>query len=173
MSDYENKLNNLEPSDKALANDYFTKAAILDKLFGVVRGKFEFKNPFGNFNSKVIVVLDYNKLDDKVIKLIKKFYEINGQDFNNIYVTPYHKTMNEQINNKLLCKELEIIKPDRVLGLGIDNVNLGSESFNMNKSDFDFFNDCLGDAEKIKLDRYKAIKIIFSEIMKYAITGGK
>lgn len=173
MSDYENKLNNLNEQNKNLANNYFTKSEMLDKLFGVVRSKFEFKNSFGNFNSNVVVVFDYDKLDDRIIKLIKKFYELNGQEFNNIYLTPYHKTINDAINTKLLSKELEIIKPDRVISLGHDIQNLCSESVCMNDADFKFYCECLEDKSKMASDQYKNVKTNFTSMMKYVITGNK
>ncbi len=173
MSEYENKLNNLSENNKALASNYFTKAEMLEKLFGVVRSKFEFKSPFGNFNSKVVVVLDYDKLDDKAIKLIKKFYELNGQEFNNIYLTPYHKTMNDAINAKLLSKELEIIKPDRVISLGHDIQSLCSESLSMSESDFKFYCECLNDKSKMKSNEYGVVKSSFTSMMKFIITGNK
>jgi hypothetical protein len=173
MSEYENKLNNLSEDNKNLASNYFTKAEMLEKLFGVVRSKFEFKSPFGNFNSKVVVVFDYDKLDGNIIKLIKKFYELNGQDFNNIYLTPYHKTINDAINAKLLSKELEIIKPDRVISLGHDIQNLCSESMCMNSADFKFYCDCLADKSKMTSKEYSIVKSSFTAMMKFIITGNK
>lgn len=173
MTGYMEKLETLNENDKDLASSYFNKFSMLDKLFDVVRSKFEFKNPFGNFNSDVCVIIDYEKLDNKIIKLIKKFYEINGQEFNSIYITPYHKTINDKINDKVIYKELEIIAPSRVINFGIDNLNLSSESLTMNKSDFDFFYDCIGDKDKITSDKYKSIKAQFTEMMKYIILGGR
>jgi hypothetical protein len=46
--------------------------------------------------------------------------------------------MNDAINAKLLSKELEIIKPDRVISLGHDIQSLCSESLSMSESDFKF-----------------------------------
>lgn len=173
MSEYTEKIESLNEQDRILAKEYFTKAEMLEKLFGVVRSKFDFKNPFGNFNSHVVVVFDYNKLDDKIIKLIKKFYELNGQEFLDIYITPYHKTTNDAINNKLLIKELEIMRPDRVISLGHDISNLCSESMSMNESDFKFYLECLEDKSKMTLEEYKGVRSSFSNLMKFIIKGEK
>lgn len=165
------KLNSINEEEKVAAEQYFTKRHAIESLFDVIRNKFKFKEPFGNYNSKVIIVVDFDKMDDKIIKLIKRFYEINAKDFFDIYITPYNKTGHKAIDDKLLEKEVEFIKPDRIINLGYDGLNLGSESMSMSKSDYDYFLSCVGNKDLILSDEYKARKLMFSGLMKFIITG--
>lgn len=165
------RLNSLDRDDKEFAEQYFAKRNAIDSLFNVIRSKFAFKEPFGNYNSKVIIVVDFDKMDDKILKLIKRFYEINSKDFYDIYITPYNKTGNDKIDSKLLEKEIEFIQPERVISLGHDNLNLGSNSISMNKVDYDFFYNCIGHKDLISSDEYKSKKVMFTSMMKFIITG--
>lgn len=165
------KLNMLDEKEKETAEQYFTKRHAIEALFSIIRTKFTFKEPFGNYNSKVIIIVDFDKMDDKILKLIKRFYEINSQDFYNIYLTPYNKTGNNKIDDKLLEKEIELINPDRVISLGYDNLNLISESMSMSKADYDYFYSCVGNKNLISSDEYKSKKVIFTDMMKFIITG--
>lgn len=165
------KLNSINEEERIAAEQYFTKRQAIESLFDVIRNKFKFKEPFGNYNSKVIIVVDFNKMDDKIIKLIKRFYEINSKEFFDIYLTPYDKTGHKAIDDKLLEKEIEFIKPDRIISLGYDGLNLGSESMSMSKADYDYFLSCVGNKDLITSDDYKAKKLVFSSLMKFIITG--
>lgn len=117
-----NKLDTLDKTEKAICNNYFTKKEAIDKVLDVLRNNNLIKkSPFGNSNAKIFFVIDFDKTNDRCIELIKKYYEANKLDIYSSYFTPFSKTDNAKINFSVLSKELEILKPTRVLFI-TDNV---------------------------------------------------
>lgn len=177
MSSYKDKLETLNENDKILANSYFTKAYKIENMFEIVRTSMKLKDPIGNFNSEVVCILDYDKVNDKVIRVIQKFYEINNGSIFNAYITSYNKTSKEEVNTKLLTNELLIISPKRVLVLGASGVTWTEEiksiqgSMWISKEHFDTFIDCIGDKEKMETEEYKHVKQEFNDAMKFMIIG--
>lgn len=175
MGKYEDKLETLQGGDKEFTDRYFKKTRAMDTLFQTVRKGMKCNNGIGNFDSDVVCVVDFGSLNDKIIKVIKKFFEVNKQEFHNIYVTGYHKTISDKVNDKILAKELEIIKPKRVAVIGFDNITVDDsiDFMSMPKSSYDIFYNSLGNAEAASSEEYQQTKIMFSQMMKFIITGGR
>lgn len=171
MVDYTEKLNSLNAEEREEAEQYFKKMNAVESLFSIIRQKFATRNSFGNYNSDVICVVDFDNMDDKMIKLIQRFYDANNKSIFDIYLTPYNKTNSAAINDKVLAKEIECIAPKRVIALGVDNFNYPN-SMSMSKADYEYFSKCVGNKELIQSDEYKQKKNTFTELMKFLITGG-
>ena len=177
MSSYTDKLDTLKEEDKTLANSYFTKAHNVESMFEIVRKSLPLKDPIGNFNSEVVCILDFNKVNDKIIKIIQKCYEINNCNIFDSYITCYNKTTSENINSKLLTNELLIISPKRIVVLGVSGVAWTEEiksiekSMWMSEEHYNLFIDSIGDKEKMQTEEYQKVKQEFNEFMKFMIKG--
>jgi hypothetical protein len=177
MSSYKDKLETLSAEDRELANSYFTKAYKVENMFEIVRKSLPIKDPIGNFNSDIVCILDFDKVNDKVIRIMQKVYEINHKNIFDIYITPFRKTTNMDVNNKLLQNELLIVSPKRIVSLGAEGIDPGMKlpsvehTYWMSKERFDTFVECVGDAEKMKTPEYLKVKESFNEAMKFMIMG--
>lgn len=177
MSSYKDKLDTLNEEDRKLANSYFTKAYKIENMFGLVRKNLPFKDPIGNFNSDIVCILDFDKVNDKVIKIMQKVYEINHKNIFDIYITAFKKTDNIVIDNKLLANELLVISPKKLVGIGVRDINQSikapsvEQTYWISKEQFDTFIECVGDVEKMKTPEYQQAKQYFNEAMKFMIMG--
>jgi hypothetical protein len=176
MSSYQDKLKTLKEDDRELANSYFTKAYKIENMFEVVRKSLPLKDPIGNFDSDVVCIIDFDKVNDKIIKILQKFYEVNKDSVFNSYITPFHKTLNDNINLKLLTNELQIINPKRVLVLGVEGLNTDPimqqfKGERMSKENYELFVNSLGDKEMMKNPEYQKVKMEFNRMMKFMILG--
>ena len=163
----EERLKELNEKDKQIVQKFFTNSEILDKIFAVVRKNFELIEPMGNYNSDLMIVVnDDISLNNKVIQIVKAFFDTNGVNMYDTYITTYAKTNNDTINQTLIQKEIQVLNPRRIIGLGVDGC-----SNSLTKEEYNLFKSCLGDAEKINTEEYKAIKAKFISLIKYIITG--
>lgn len=163
----EERLKELDDKDKQTVQKFFANSEILDKIFAVVRKNFELTEPMGNYNSDLMIVVnDDISLNNKVMQIVKAFFDTNGVNMYDTYITTYAKTNNDTINQTLIQKEIQVLAPRRIIGLGVDGC-----SYSLTKTEYDLFKSCLGDAEKINTEEYKAIKVKFISLIKYIITG--
>lgn len=168
------KLNSLSDFDKRSSYNYFVKQNAITKMLEMIRSKSPLRlNPFGNYNAKVSVIVDFGKTNDRAIELVKKFYVANKADFYSLYVTPYNKTANMAINKKLIEKEHEIIKPSRTVILGDYDVNIQQDVFRVSKKDMDMILLCI-DNKDIRADHeeeFQSSKTKFLEAIQFALYG--
>lgn len=170
MNELENRVNELDDQNAAVAKKYFTNGDILQKIFDVVRKNFDIIEPMGNYDSDIVILInDDLSLNNNVIKIIKKFYDVNNRNMYDTYITSYSKTSNDKINTTLVQKEISILKPRRVIYLGMNSLN-GDNHF-LNKVEFDLFKSSIGNADLIVTPEYAAVKNKFVQLMKYIITG--
>lgn len=169
-----NKLSTLNDLDKRSSYNYFVKQDTITKMFEMIRSKAPFYlNPFGNYNAKVSVIVDFNKTNDRAIELVKKFYVANKADFYSLYVTPYNKTHNNAINKKLVEKEHEIIRPKRTIILGDYDVDIKQDVYSVSQKDMNMILLCI-DNKDIRAEHeeeFQESKTKFLEAIQFALYG--
>lgn len=170
-----NKLDTMEQSEKTACYNYFTKRDAVKRVLDVLREKKVLKrSPFGNANGKVLFVVDFDKTNDPCIEIIKKYYEINNLDIYSSYFTQFNKTDSAKLNFGVLKKELEIIKPQRVIFItDIEMPNIeGSVSIPRRELEeilkYGKIKDSATDEQKIAVARYKKK---LHKVMEFAILG--
>lgn len=113
------KLESLEPELRNQAELFFTRQSLLDNVYDLVRRKYAMQiTHFGSPNSKVIFFVDFENTNDDVLMLMKAFFDQNKLDFYSSIFVNVNKTDNKAMNEKIILKELEIIRPKRVVCLG-------------------------------------------------------
>ena len=174
MDKFKEKLNTLDDVHKRFSFNYFTKQEVLTNMTSMVsKSNKIIRSYFGNFNAKVCFVVDFDKTNDLIIDLIKKFYARNNAEFYSLYITSYNKFGKKDIDEKFLTKELEVINPSRVVFLG-DTVSGKFDSINLNKDELNVLIDCLADKENTKKhNNYKEVRENFIECIKFALYGRK
>lgn len=124
---FTNKIKSLNNVDKIISMNYFNKFEAVTNLLEIVLSKKKIiRNGFGNYNAKVVIVVEFNNTSDPIIDLIKKYYSKNNRNFYSIYITPLSKFEDKVIDMKVLMKELQLINPKRIISLGIDLPNASS-----------------------------------------------
>lgn len=166
------KLNTLDEYDKKLTYNYFTKFEAINNLFEIVlKKKKMIRGSFGNYNAKTVFVVNYDNTNDKIISLIKKYYEINNADFYSIYITSIDKFCDRKLDLTLLSKEIQIINPNRVIVLGDDIDIPNGMSFSKDKLEELLL--CLDDKERKENSKiFNTVKDEFTNCIKYALYGG-
>lgn len=170
-----NKLDTLEQAEKSACNNYFTKRDAIKRVLDVLREKRVLKrSPFGNANGKVLFVVDFDKTSDPCIATIKKYYEINNLDIYSSYFTQFNKTDSAKLNFGVLKKELEIIKPHRVIFITDVEMPPIEGSVSMPRRELEEIlkyakiKDEATDEQKIAIARYKKK---LNSVMEFAILG--
>lgn len=165
------KLDLIDENNKKISFNYFTKQEAITELYEIVMAKFKLNGcgHFGNYNAKVMFIVDFKNTNDKAIEIIKKFYEDNNANFYSLYITGINKFNNEKINIQVLNKEISIIKPSRIVILGSNiKLNLDEKSYlSITYDELNTIIDCIDDGENIK--KYSN----FSEVRKNVINAFK
>lgn len=129
---YEEKLNTLTNEEKKKFEIYSKKQTLInmlyDKVFKKIKSEFF---PFGNCNSNVLYVIDFKSTNDEFMEIIKQFYKNNNLDFYSCYYTSYNKTPKKELNDIILNKEIEIIKPNKIIFFGVDDYKYNGKINNM------------------------------------------
>lgn len=173
-NDFKEKLSSLNDFDKRVSLNYFVKQSTITNMFEMIRKKAPLRlNPFGNYNAKVSIIVDFNKTNDRALDLLKKFYNANKVDFYSLYITPFNKTDNKAINKKLIEKEHEIIKPTRTVILGDFDVDLKQDVFKLSKKELDIILLCI-DNKDIRAnheEEFQRARSKFLEAIQFALYG--
>lgn len=173
--EFKERLQSMNDIDKSICNNYFVKREAIDKILNVLRKNELIKRePFGNANSKVCFVVDFEKTNDKSIEIIKKYYEANNLDVYNSYFTPFEKTDNVNINIATLEKELAIIKPERVVFITNTSMPKVQGSMQITMSELDIvlkYGKIKDNATPTQKDEYTQAKAKLHKIMEFAILG--
>lgn len=118
---FDNKIKSLNNSNKILSMNYFRKFELYSKLLEIVLSKKSIiRNSFGNYNAKIVYIVEFDNTNDPIIDLLKKYYSKNNRNFYSLYITPLSKFEDKELDMKILTKELEIIKPKKIIAFGID-----------------------------------------------------
>lgn len=173
---FKEKINSMDKVDKAICNNYFTKSEAIESVLNIVRAKGLLKRSgFGNPNGKVVFVIDFDKLNEPCINLIKKYYEVNNLDIYSSYLTQFNKTQTASLNFGILKKELEIIQPARVIFItDVDIPNIEG-SVKVSRTGLETMLGC-GKIENSNVNNDSnnnilAIKEYFHKVMEFAILG--
>lgn len=169
MNKYEENSNSLCIANKEIKDKYFTNGEIIQKIFDVVRKNFiVIDSLFSNYSSDIMIIINCNMtIINTITEKIKEFYDDNNEDFYDIYLTTYKKTINEKINKTLLQKEIEIINPSKALYLGFD---FDCPTYSLSKVELDLFISGINDLSKMKKPEYECVNNKFISLLKYAIT---
>lgn len=167
MNKYEENSNSLHIANKEIKDKYFANGEIIEKIFDAVRKNFMLNDSlFSNYASDTMIIINCSTdMTEILTEKIQEFYDDNNEDFYDIYLTIYAKTINEKINQTLLQKEIEIIKPSKVLYLGFDY-----PIHALSKSELDLLLFGIDDTDKMKTIEYQFINEKFRELLQYAIT---
>ena len=168
---FNNKINNLKEHNKRLSYNYFTKFETINNLLNIVIKKKELiRGSFGNYNAKTVFVVNFDKTSDKVIDLIKKYYNSNNLDFYSLYITPINKFEDRELDLKVLKKEIQIINPNRVIVLG-DEIEF-ENGISYSREMLDELLICLENEEiKKNSNTFKKARLEFVNCIKYALYG--
>lgn len=170
MNELDRKMNELDKENADIAKKYFSNGTVLQQMFDVVRKKLEISEPMGNYDSDIMIFIDDDlSLNNEVINMIKKFYDVNNKNMYDVYITSVHKTSNDKINSALAQKEIQILKPKRIIYLGVEPSNKNSHF--ISKVELDIFKKSIGHADLINTQEYVDVKNKFIKLMKYIITG--
>lgn len=174
MDKYKEKLDSLDDISRRSCYNYFTKSETIESLLDIIRAKMDVcLEPYGNFNARVVYIVDFNKTNDPILELIKKFYSLNNSDFYSLYFTPYNKTKVDAINQKILAKELEVIQPNRVIILGDFAPNTPASVMSLSCKELDILLSCMADESVAKENEaaFNDVKEKFKSIIKFSIYG--
>lgn len=120
-NNFKEKISSLDNSNKILSMNYFNKFDSYTNLLNIVLSKKNIvRNSFGNYNAKIVYIVEFDNTNDPIIDLLKKYYSKNNRNFYSVYLTPLSKFENRELDMKILIKELEIIKPRKIISLGVD-----------------------------------------------------
>ncbi len=167
MNKHEEKLNFLNIASKEIKDRYFTNGEIIQKIFDVVRKNFVLNDSlFGNYAADTMIAINFtgpklNIIEDK----IKEFYEKRDADFYEIYLTLYEKTNEDRINKTLLQKEIQIIKPGKIVYLGFD---YNCSGYTLSKEELELLI-----SDKTDTSDYKYVNEKFTYLMEYAALEDK
>lgn len=168
-SKFEDKISSLTNIDKIVSMNYFTKFEAYTKLLEIVVDKKPLvRNSFGNYSSKVVFVVEFDNTNDPIIDLIKKYYNSNNRNFYSIYITPLSKFEDNVLDIKILSKELEIIKPKKIISLGID---IPKSNKSLSKSDLYEILQYLKDKSNKDTENFKIAKNNLLDCMNFAMNG--
>lgn len=166
MNKYEENLGSLCIGNKEFKGKYFTNGEIIQKIFDVVRRHFVLNDSlFGNYASHTMIIINSSKANI-IVEKIKDFYDENNEDFYDIYLTTYEKTVNKQINETLLQKEVQIIKPSKVLYLGFD---FDYPILALSKTDLDLLISNVESLNNVEIPKYKRVNKKFISLLKYVV----
>lgn len=168
---------NLSETEKEKYNKYFSKELIINKMLDVVRLKYEtVAVPFGNFNSDSVIIVNFDTINDKVLSLINKYYSVNSKkiekNFFSFYYTQLNKTPSDKINRMFLFKELEAIKPKRIIFLGVEPLDFIDNSIevkHLTKEKLETFLKYQNAEESKDNEQYELAKKEFVDCLNYAI----
>lgn len=168
-SKFNDKINSLTNIEKIISMNYFTKFEAITKLFEIVLSKkCIIRNSFGNYNAKVVIVVNFDNTNDPIIDLIKKYYDKNNRNFYSLYITPLAKFEDESIDMKILLKELEIIKPKKIISFGI---NLPQSSISLSENDLNEIKKYLKDKSNENTISFKNAKVNLINCIRFAMNG--
>jgi len=172
MMNNEEKLKSLHIVNKKIKNRYFANGEIIQKIFDAVRKNFILKDSlFGNYAADTIIAINLNESKLSIIEeRIKEFYDRNGADFYDIYLTLYEKTNDDRINKTLLQKEIEIIKPRKIIYLGFDYNCSGPT---LSEKELEILVSGISDFNKNDTPEYKYVNDKFKLLMEYAALENK
>ncbi|WP_459482588.1 hypothetical protein [Clostridium saccharoperbutylacetonicum] len=171
MKNNEENFNSLHIVNKGIEDKYFANGEIIQKIFDVVRKNFILKDSlFGNYAADTIIAINLNESKLSIIEeRVKEFYDRNGADFYDIYLTLYEKTNDDMINNKLLEKEIQIIKPRKIIYLGFDNCSGPA----LSEKELEILVSGISDFNKKDTPEYKYVNDKFKLLMEYAALENK
>lgn len=162
------RVDNLDDNSKKLTYNYFTKfEAITNLLEIVLKKKKLIRGSFGNFNAKTVFIVNYDNTNDKIIEIIKKYYDANNADFYSLYVTSIDKFNDKELDLKILDKELKIINPNKIIVIGSDISFENSVSFNKLDELLRFLN--LDEKERKNNNEFCIIRDEFDKCIKFAL----
>lgn len=108
-------------------------------------------------NSNVAIVVDHKFTNEFIMNSIKKLFESNNCNWYDVYITPFTKSENKNVNVRLLENELKIVQPKRVLYLGFPVIVKYGETYSISKERFDTFLMMAQDETK-RTDCYTALR---------------
>lgn len=169
MDKFNEKVNSLNNVDKIISMNYFNKFEAVTKLLEIVLSKKAIvRNSFGNYNAKVVIVVDFNNTSDPIINLLKNYYEKNNRNFYSLYITPIAKFEDETIDMKILLKELEIIKPRKIICLGME---LKQASISLSEEDLNEIKKYLENKSNKGTTEFKNARTNLVNCIQFAMTG--
>lgn len=169
FSAFEDKISTLNNTDKIISMNYFTKFEDYTKLLEIVLEKKPLiRNSFGNYNAKTVFVVEFDNTNDPIIDLIKKYYNKNNRNFYSIYITPLSKFEDNVFDMKILTKELEIIKPKKIISLGVE---LQKASKSLSKDDLDAIKLYLKDKSNENTSNFEIAKNNLINCIAFAMNG--